>query len=75
MRAATIDIRVVTRSNNHLLDCHDRFGVGTRLRRLSDVKRLQYVRVIMTHLGYPLYLLTIIGVWKLLATIALLAPR
>jgi uncharacterized membrane protein YphA (DoxX/SURF4 family) len=42
---------------------------------LSDVMRLQYVRVIVTHLGYPLYLLTIIGVWKLLATIALLVPR
>jgi DoxX-like family len=42
---------------------------------LSDVMRLQYVRVIVTHLGYPLYVLTIIGVWKLLATIALLAPR
>jgi DoxX-like family len=26
-------------------------------------------------LGYPLYVLAIIGVWKLLATIALLAPR
>jgi uncharacterized membrane protein YphA (DoxX/SURF4 family) len=29
----------------------------------------------LTHLGYPLYLLTILGVWKLLAAIALLVPR
>jgi DoxX-like family len=42
---------------------------------LSDVMRFQYVRIIVTHLGYPLYVLAIIGVWKLLATIALLVPR
>src|SRR5215467_14196728 len=29
---------------------------------------------ILTHLGYPLYLLTILGVWKLLGGITLLAP-
>ncbi|MFI5141810.1 MAG: DoxX family protein [Bacteroidia bacterium] len=28
----------------------------------------------MEHLGYPLYMLTILGVWKLLAVIALLSP-
>jgi DoxX-like family len=27
------------------------------------------------HLGYPVYLLTIIGVWKILGVIALLAPK
>lgn len=27
------------------------------------------------HLGYPVYLLTIIGFWKILGVIALLAPR
>jgi uncharacterized membrane protein YphA (DoxX/SURF4 family) len=30
---------------------------------------------VVTHLGYPVYLLTILGFWKLLAGIALLAPR
>src|SRR5215472_12664111 len=30
---------------------------------------------ILAHLGYPTYLLTILGVWKLLGAIALLAPR
>ncbi len=30
---------------------------------------------ILTQLGYPVYLLTILGVWKLLGAIALLAPR
>lgn len=28
-----------------------------------------------THLGYPAYLLTILGVWKILGVIAVLAPR
>lgn len=29
----------------------------------------------MSHLGYPAYLLTIIGVWKILGVIAVLVPR
>ena len=29
----------------------------------------------MTHLGYPLYFLTIIGVWKMLGVITLLIPK
>ena len=29
----------------------------------------------MTHLGYPAYLLTIIGIWKILGVIAVLIPR
>lgn len=29
----------------------------------------------MVHLGYPVYFMTILGVWKLLGGIALLAPR
>jgi uncharacterized membrane protein YphA (DoxX/SURF4 family) len=29
----------------------------------------------MTHLGYPLYFLTIIGVWKMLGVIAILVPK
>lgn len=28
----------------------------------------------VTHLGYPLYLLTILGVWKLLGVVAVLVP-
>ena len=30
---------------------------------------------VLAHLGYPVYLLTILGVWKLLGAIVLLAPR
>lgn len=33
------------------------------------------VEIISNHLGYPLYLLTIIGVWKLLGVIAVLLPK
>jgi uncharacterized membrane protein YphA (DoxX/SURF4 family) len=29
----------------------------------------------MAHLGYPTYLLTILGIWKLLGGVAVLAPR
>ncbi|HVI44196.1 MAG TPA: DoxX family protein [Chitinophaga sp.] len=40
-----------------------------------DIARIPFVRNIMTELGYPLYFLVILGVWKVLAVIALLAPR
>jgi uncharacterized membrane protein YphA (DoxX/SURF4 family) len=33
------------------------------------------VALVVAQLGYPLYLLTILGVWKLLGAIALLLPR
>ncbi len=29
----------------------------------------------MKHLGYPVYLLTIIGVWKILGVVAILIPK
>ena len=29
----------------------------------------------MTHLGYPVYFLTIIGVWKILGVVAVLLPK
>jgi len=29
----------------------------------------------MTHLGYPLYFLTILGIWKILGVIAVLMPK
>ena len=33
------------------------------------------VDLVLTHLGYPVYLLTILGVWRLLGAITLLVPR
>jgi uncharacterized membrane protein YphA (DoxX/SURF4 family) len=40
-----------------------------------DLVRTAFVRGIFDRLGYPYYLLTILGVWKVLAVVALLAPR
>jgi hypothetical protein len=40
-----------------------------------DLARIPFVREIFSHLGYPLYLLTILGVAKVLAVIGLVTPR
>jgi hypothetical protein len=40
-----------------------------------DLLRIEYVRVVLTHLGYPLYLLLILGVCKLPCAVVLLLPR
>jgi uncharacterized membrane protein YphA (DoxX/SURF4 family) len=40
-----------------------------------DLTRRPDAVQVVTHLGYPVYLLTILGFWKLLATAALLVPR
>jgi uncharacterized membrane protein YphA (DoxX/SURF4 family) len=41
---------------------------------LALIRYPEYVGII-THLGYPLYFMTIIGVWYTLAGVALLVPR
>jgi uncharacterized membrane protein YphA (DoxX/SURF4 family) len=40
-----------------------------------DLLRTDYVRNIVEHLGYPTYLLTIMGVWKLPGALVLLVSR
>jgi len=40
-----------------------------------DLLRIEYVRVVLTRLGYPLYLLFILGTWKLPCAVAILVPR
>src|SRR5580692_10838198 len=40
-----------------------------------DLVRNDFVRQAFAHLGYPLYLLTILGIWKLPAAIVLVIPR
>jgi hypothetical protein len=42
---------------------------------LWDLLRIEYVRVVLVHLGYPLYLLIILGVWRIPGALALLIPR
>ena len=40
-----------------------------------DLLRIDYVRDVVEHLGYPTYLLTIMGIWKLPGAVALMTPR
>jgi uncharacterized membrane protein YphA (DoxX/SURF4 family) len=40
-----------------------------------DLLRIDYVRDVVEHLGYPTYLLTIMGIWKVPGAVALLVPR
>ncbi|MGW4244979.1 DoxX family protein [Nocardia sp. NPDC004722] len=40
-----------------------------------DVARLPIARDVIVHLGYPTYFLVILGTWKWLGALALLAPR
>jgi hypothetical protein len=42
---------------------------------LWDLLRIEYVRVVMGHLGYPLYVLIILGVWRVPGALTLLVPR
>jgi uncharacterized membrane protein YphA (DoxX/SURF4 family) len=42
---------------------------------ISDISRSPDVVAGITHLGYPLYLATLLGIWKLLAVPALLVPN
>ena len=40
-----------------------------------DVLRVPHVRIVIERLGYPLYFLVILGIWKLLGAVALVIPR
>src|SRR5574337_212371 len=40
-----------------------------------DLFRIGFVKDVFTHLGYPFYLLTILGVWKLAGSVVLIIPR
>lgn len=49
---------------------------GMLAQGITQVLHVQgYVDMIVLKLGYPLYLLTIIGIWKILGVIAILIPR
>ena len=41
---------------------------------IAQVIRAKEMVGIITHLGYPLYMMTILGIWKMLAIIAILVP-
>lgn len=40
-----------------------------------DILRIPYVRIVIEHLGYPSYILVILGVWKVPGAVVLLIPR
>jgi hypothetical protein len=49
--------------------------VSTGAVQLFKAREGQGGAEMLTHLGYPVYLLTILGIWKLLGVIAVLIPK
>ena len=49
--------------------------VATGTGQLVKMKAGQGGVEMITHLGYPVYLLTLLGVWKILGVIAVLIPK
>ena len=49
--------------------------VATGTGQLIKMKAAQGGADMITHLGYPVYLLTILGIWKILGVIAVLIPK
>ena len=41
---------------------------------VMDVQQMSFARAVIQHLGYPDYFLVILGVWKLLGAVVVLAP-
>jgi hypothetical protein len=42
---------------------------------IVQVMKMDEEITMFTHLGYPVYLLTLLGVWKILGVVVVLAPR
>jgi uncharacterized membrane protein len=42
---------------------------------LSQLFHIKEMDELITHVGYPLYFMNIIGVWKILGVIAILIPK
>ena len=51
------------------------FTFGMASSGIMQLLRAKEIMEILTHLGYPTYLLTILGFWKILGVITILAPR
>src|SRR5215470_8506459 len=49
--------------------------VSTGAVQLFKAKEGQGGVDMITHLGYPVYLLTLLGIWKILGTVAVLVPK
>lgn len=42
---------------------------------IADLMRVRWASEVMIHLGYPIYMMTILGFWKVLAAVTLVFPR
>ena len=51
------------------------FTFGMASSGIMQLIRAKEITEILVHLGYPTYLLTLLGVWKLLGVITVLVPR
>jgi uncharacterized membrane protein len=51
------------------------FTFGMLASGISQIFRAKQMVDILVHLGYPLYLMSILGTWKILGVIAILIPR
>jgi hypothetical protein len=49
--------------------------ISTAIVQLFKVKAGQGGADMLAHLGYPVYLLTLLGVWKILGVVAVLIPK
>jgi len=75
MKATTQNF--ITSSKTHIVAYWFTTGIialETAVGAVWDIMQIPYVSAMMTQLGYPPYFLTILGVWKVLAVVALLAP-
>lgn len=50
-------------------------ALGMTSTAIVQIMRMEEEANNFSHLGYPLYLLTLIGVWKLLGVVAVLVPK
>ncbi len=50
-------------------------GLGMISTGVVQLLRIEEEELMFKHLGYPAYLLTILGIWKILGVIAVLIPK
>jgi len=50
-------------------------ALGMASTGIVQLMKMKEETVMMAHLGYPLYFLTLLGIWKILGVIAILIPK
>jgi len=50
-------------------------ALGMTSTGIVQLIKMKEETVMMAHLGYPLYFLTLLGIWKILGVIAILIPK